>query len=190
MLNLILFGPPGAGKGSQADFLIEKFKLNHISTGNLLRRQIASETELGLEAKSYMDKGFLVPDSIVIGMIRTKLLKNKEANGYIFDGFPRTVAQAKALDELLDSLGIPITGMLCLIVEKKELIDRLLYRGITSGRPDDQDVSVIENRIKVYQEKTEPLRDYYMAQNKYHCVEGTGSVEDIAQRLIETISTI
>ncbi|HAQ21755.1 MAG TPA: adenylate kinase [Prolixibacteraceae bacterium] len=190
MLNLILFGPPGAGKGTQADFLIEKFKLNHISTGNLLRRQIASGTELGLAAKSYMDKGFLVPDSIVIGMIRTKLLKNKEANGYVFDGFPRTVAQAKSLDDLLSENGMAISGMLCLEVEKKELIDRLLYRGITSGRPDDQDVSIIENRIQVYTEKTMPLKDYYKAQNKYYRVDGTGSVEKIAQRLIETISTL
>jgi len=190
MLNLVLFGPPGAGKGTQADFLIEKFKLNHLSTGDLLRNQIAAETELGLEAKRYIDKGFLVPDSIVIGMIKTILQENKEANGYIFDGFPRTVAQAKALDELLDEHNIPVSGMLCLLVEKDELINRLLTRGKTSGRPDDQDVSIIENRIQIYHEKTEPLRDYYKAQNKYYRIDGTGSIEEIAQRLIETVSTL
>jgi adenylate kinase len=190
MLNLVLFGPPGAGKGTQADFLIEKFRLIHLSTGDLLRCQIAAETTLGVEAKSYMDKGFLVPDSIVIGMIKSILNENKGANGYIFDGFPRTVAQAKALDELLDEYKTPVSGMLCLLVENEELINRLLFRGKTSGRPDDQDVSIIENRIKIYHEKTSPLRDYYRAQNKYYKIDGTGSVEEIAQRLCTTVSTL
>lgn len=190
MLNLVLFGPPGAGKGTQADFLIERFNLIHLSTGDLLRSQIAAETLLGLEAKSYMDKGFLVPDSIVIGMIRAKLQENKDAKGFIFDGFPRTVAQAKALDELLHEYNTPVSGLVCLLVEKEELINRLLGRGKTSGRPDDQDVSIIENRIHIYHEKTEPLRDYYKAQNKYYKIDGTGSVEEIAQRLIDTVSTL
>lgn len=190
MLNLVLFGPPGAGKGTQADFLIEKFKLIHLSTGDLLRSQIAAETVLGLEAKSYMDKGFLVPDSIVIGMIKSRLQENKNAEGYIFDGFPRTVAQAKALDELLDENQTPVSGMLCLLVEKEELVNRLLSRGKTSGRPDDQDVSIIENRIQIYHDKTEPLRDYYKAQNKYFKIDGTGSIEEIAQRLNETVSSL
>ena len=190
MLNLILFGPPGAGKGTQADFLIEKFNLIHLSTGDLLRSQIAAQTELGLEAKSYIDKGFLAPDSIVIGMIKSKLQENKDANGYIFDGFPRTVAQAKILDELLEKNGTPVSGMLCLLVENDELINRLLSRGKTSGRPDDQDVSIIENRIQIYHDKTEPLRDYYKAQNKYFKIDGTGSIEEIAQRLYETVSTL
>jgi len=190
MLNIVLFGPPGAGKGTQADFLIEKFRLIHLSTGDLLRSQIAAETTLGVEAKSYMDKGFLVPDSIVIGMIKSILNENKGANGYIFDGFPRTVAQAKALDELLDEYKTPVSGMLCLLVENEELIKRLLFRGKTSGRPDDQDVSIIENRISIYQEKTAPLRDYYRAQNKYYKIDGTGTVEEIAQRLCDTVSTL
>jgi adenylate kinase len=190
MLNLVLFGPPGAGKGTQADFLIEEFKLIHLSTGDLLRSQIASETTLGVEAKSYMDKGFLVPDSIVIGMIRSKLQENEDANGYIFDGFPRTVEQAKALDELLHEHNTAISGMVCLLVEKEELINRLLSRGKTSGRPDDQDVAIIENRIQIYHEKTEPLRDYYKAQNKYYKIDGTGSVEEIAERLIKTASEL
>jgi adenylate kinase len=190
MLNLVLFGPPGAGKGTQADFLIEKFKLIHLSTGDLLRSQIAAETPLGLEAKSYMDKGFLVPDSIVIGMIKSKLSETKDANGYIFDGFPRTVEQAKALDELLNENKTPVSGMVCLLVGKDELVKRLLFRGKTSGRPDDQDVSIIENRISIYHEKTSPLRDYYSAQNKYYKIDGTGSVEEIAQRLIDTVATL
>lgn len=188
MLNLVLFGPPGAGKGTQADFLIEKFKLIHISTGDLLRSQIEAGTDLGLEAKSYMDKGFLVPDSIVIGMINSILKTNKDSNGYIFDGFPRTVAQAQALDELLNGNGTPISGMLSLEVEKEELISRLLLRGKTSGRSDDQDVSIIENRIQVYNEKTMPIKDYYQAQNKCHNIHGMGSIEEISKRLIDTVS--
>jgi len=190
MLNLVLFGPPGAGKGTQSDFLIEKFKLIHLSTGDLLRTQIAAETTLGIEAKSYMDKGFLVPDSIVIGMIKSKLAECKDANGYIFDGFPRTVEQAKALDVLLNEIGTPVSGMICLFVEEKELINRLLFRGKTSGRPDDQDVSIIENRIRIYHEKTEPLRSFYSAQNKYFKINGMGSVEEIAHRLIDTVSSL
>ena len=190
MLNLVLFGPPGAGKGTQADFIIEKFDLIHLSTGDLLRSQIAAETELGLEAKIYIDKGFLAPDSIVISMIKSKLKENKEANGFIFDGFPRTVAQAKALDVLLEENDISVSGMLCLSVEKEEIVSRLTNRGKTSGRPDDQDVSIIENRIRIYHEKTEPIRDYYKAQQKYHKINGTGSVGEIAQRLTETVSTL
>jgi adenylate kinase len=188
MLNLVLFGPPGAGKGTQADFLIERFKLIHISTGDLLRSQIEAGTELGQEAKAYMDRGFLVPDSIVIGMIRTIVKDNEDARGFIFDGFPRTVAQAKALDELLNENGTPISGMLCLEVEKEELINRLLLRGKTSGRPDDQEVNIIENRIQVYQEKTMPIQEYYQAQNKCHKINGMGSIDEIAQRLINTVS--
>ncbi len=190
MLNLVLFGPPGAGKGTQADFLIEKFSLIHLSTGDLLRSQIAAETTLGVEAKSYMNKGFLVPDSIVIGMIKEKIQGNKDANGYIFDGFPRTVAQAKALDDLLNENGTPVSGMLCLEVEKQELINRLLSRGKTSGRPDDQDVSIIENRILEYNNKTMPLKDYYLPQGKCFKIHGMGSVEEIAQRLIDTVSVL
>jgi adenylate kinase len=190
MLNLVLFGPPGAGKGTQADLLIEKFNLLHLSTGDLLRSQIAAETELGIEAKIYIDKGFLAPDSIVISMIKSRLKEATNALGFIFDGFPRTVAQAKALDELLEENGTPVSGMLCLSVEKDELINRLTNRAKTSGRPDDQEVSIIENRIQIYHEKTEPLRDYYRAQKKYYKIDGQGSVEIIAQRLIDTIASL
>ena len=190
MLNLVLFGPPGAGKGTQSDFLIEYFKLIHISTGDLLRSQIAAQTEMGMEAKSYMDKGFLVPDQIVIGMIKSLLQENEGAKGYIFDGFPRTAEQALALDDLLNEMGTPISGMISLRVEKQELINRLLSRGLTSGRSDDQDISIIENRIQQYNDKTLPLVNYYSAQNKYYEIDGMGTIEEIAQRLINTVSSL
>lgn len=187
MLNIVLFGPPGAGKGTQAEFLISSYNLIHLSTGDLLRNEIAAGTSLGMEAKSYMDKGELVPDKVVIGMIENKLEANRDAKGFIFDGFPRTTDQAKALDELLDRKGTPITAMLSLEVEKQELIDRLLSRGKVSGRADDQDRSVIENRISVYNEKTSPLIDYYKKQDKYYGINGMGSIADIACRLKEVI---
>ena len=190
MLNIVLFGAPGAGKGTQSDFLIEKFKLIHLSTGDLLRSQIASKTELGIEAKSLIDNGFLASDSIVIGMIKSKLQENADANGYIFDGFPRTVEQAVALDVLLEEMGTSVSGMLCLCVDKQELVDRILRRGKTSGRPDDQDISIIENRIKIYNEKTKPLENYFKAQNKYFKINGIGSVEEIAQRLCDTVAAL
>ena len=183
MLNLVLFGPPGAGKGTQAEFLINSFGLNHLSTGDLLRSEIAAGTKLGLEAKSFMDKGELVPDAVVIGMIKSKLESNKDAKGFIFDGFPRTVEQAKALDKLLNENETPISGMLSLEVEKQELINRLLSRGKISGRADDQDESVIENRINVYSEKTLPLIEYYKPQGKHFGIDGMGTIDEIAGRL-------
>ena len=189
MLNIVLFGPPGAGKGTQAEFLIRDWELIHLSTGNLLRSEIAASTFLGLEAKSFMDKGELVPDDVVIGMIRNKLMENQNAKGFVFDGFPRTVAQAEALDKALESLGIPVSGMLSLEVEKEELITRLFNRGIKSGRADDQDSEIIENRIQVYEEKTSPLKEYYKMQNKYHVIKGIGAIEEIAERLSEVIKT-
>jgi adenylate kinase len=189
MLNIVLFGPPGAGKGTQADFLIEKYKLRHLSTGDILRKQITEQTKLGLEAKSFMDQGFLVPDSIVIGMIKSILLEDQDAKGFLFDGFPRTVEQAVALDQLLNENATPISGMCCLSVEKEELVNRLLLRGKTSGRPDDQDVSIIENRIQVFNEKTMPIIDYYLEQKKYYKIDGMGSVEQITKRLTDTIAS-
>ena len=190
MLNLVLFGPPGAGKGTQAEFLIESFQLDHLSTGDLLRSEMAAGTKLGLEAKSYMEKGELVPDAVVIGMIASKLESNKESKGYIFDGFPRTVDQAKALDQLLNKNGTPISAMLSLEVEKQELIDRLLNRGKSSGRADDQDQSVIENRINVYNEKTLPLIEYYKPQGKHFGINGMGTIDDIAGRLKDVIKKL
>ncbi len=190
MLNLVLFGPPGAGKGTQAEFLIESFGLNHLSTGDLLRSEIAAGTKLGLEAKSFMEKGELVPDAVVIGMIKSKLENNKAAKGFIFDGFPRTVEQAKALDVLLNENGTPISGMLSLEVEKNELVKRLLLRGKDSGRPDDQDQSIIENRINVYNEKTLPLIEYYRPQGKHFGIDGMGTIADIAGRLKDVVEKL
>lgn len=190
MLNLILFGPPGAGKGTQAEFLIKSFGLIHLSTGDLLRNEIASQTELGQEAQKFMDKGELVPDSVVIGMIKNKIASSNHAKGFIFDGFPRTVAQAKALDQLLDEHNTPIKGMLCLEVEKDELIHRLLNRGKTSGRPDDQDVWIIQNRISVYNRKTAPIKEYYAAQNRHYDIDGMGTIDEIANRLTETVRSL
>ncbi|HNX79170.1 MAG TPA: adenylate kinase [Prolixibacteraceae bacterium] len=190
MLNLILFGPPGAGKGTQAEFLINSYQLIHLSTGDLLRSEIAGQTRLGLEAKAFMDKGELVPDAVVIGMIKSKLENNKTAKGFIFDGFPRTVDQAKALDELLNGNETPVCGMLSLEVERQELINRLLGRGLVSGRSDDQDQSVIENRINVYNDKTAPLIAYYQAQNKHFGINGMGTIPEIAERLKQTVDNI
>lgn len=190
MLNLILFGPPGAGKGTQAEFLIENFGLIHLSTGDLLRNEIATGTKLGIEAKTIMDKGELVPDSVVIGMIKNKFAENTNTKGFIFDGFPRTVAQAEALDTLLNNNNTPVSAMLSLEVEKNELVVRLLNRGKTSGRSDDQDKSIIENRITEYNNKTLPLKNYYTAQNKYFCIEGMGSIDEIASRLSQTIKLL
>ncbi len=190
MLNLVLFGPPGAGKGTQAQFLIENFGLIHLSTGDLLREEIAGKTALGLQAKEKMDRGELVPDEIVIGMIKSKLDGNKTAKGFIFDGFPRTVPQAVALDELLNQYNAPVSAMLCLEVPKQELIDRLLNRGLTSGRSDDQDTSIIENRINVYNEKTAPIIGYYEKAGKYFPIHGVGTIEEIASRLKETVEVL
>ena len=190
MLNIVLFGPPGAGKGTQAEFLIKSFGLIHLSTGDLLRSEITAGTKLGLEAKAFMDKGELVPDAVVIGMIKSKLEANKNAKGFIFDGFPRTVDQAKALDELLNANGTPISGMLSLEVEKQELIDRLLSRGKISGRADDQDQSIIENRINVYNEKTSPLIEYYKKQGKHFGINGMGTIDEIAERLKEVVEKL
>ena len=187
MLNLVLFGPPGAGKGTQSERLIEKYKLVHLSTGDILRSEIAAGTELGMKAKKLMDAGMLVPDEVVIGMIDSKLEANKNAIGFIFDGFPRTIAQAEALDELLSEKKSSITMMLALEVEKEELIKRLLNRGKDSGRADDQNAEIIEKRIEEYNNKTAPLKDYYDKQNKLKVIKGVGGIEAIFQKLCEAI---
>jgi adenylate kinase len=179
MLNLVLFGPPGAGKGTQSQKLIEKFGLIHLSTGDLLRGEISEGTELGLEAKKLMDEGVLVPDSVVIGMISNKLDANKDEKGFIFDGFPRTVAQAEALDDLLKSKDSEISGMIALEVTDIELEQRLLLRGKSSGRPDDANPEVIRKRIKEYNDKTAPVAGYYKNQNKFKSINGIGSIEEI-----------
>ena len=187
MLNLVLFGPPGAGKGTQSEKLIAKYNLVHLSTGDILRSEIASGTALGLEAKKLMDQGILVPDAVVIGMIESKVDASKGARGFIFDGFPRTTAQAEALDKLLQSKGTGIHRMLALEVPKEELIKRLLNRGKDSGRADDQNESIIEKRIDEYNNKTAPLKNYYTAQNKFRGILGVGSVDDIFVRLSKEV---
>lgn len=182
-LNIVLFGPPGAGKGTQSAMLIEKYKLMHLSTGDILRGEIVAGTTLGKEAKSLIDQGLLVPDTVVIGMIENKLDQNPNAQGFIFDGFPRTVAQARALDGLLTDRQTGITVMLALEVDDEELTKRLLSRGKQSGRSDDQDPAIIENRIKEYNNKTAPLKDFYREQSKLRVVNGVGSIDDIFNTL-------
>jgi adenylate kinase len=187
MLNLVLFGPPGAGKGTQSAFLVDHYKLIHLSTGDLLRAEISEGTPLGLEAKSLMDKGELVPDSVVIGMIRNKIAANKSANGFIFDGFPRTIPQAEALDALLVENETGITAMLSLSVPEEELVKRLLLRGKDSGRSDDKDESIIRNRINEYNKKTAPVADYYNNQGKLRHIHGVGTISDITESLMKAI---
>jgi adenylate kinase len=179
MLNLVLFGPPGAGKGTQSQKLIEKHGLIHLSTGDLLRGEIAQGTTLGLEAKKLMDEGMLVPDEVVIGMISNKLDANKDAEGFIFDGFPRTVAQAEALDQLLRSKESAISGMIALEVNDDELEHRLLLRGKDSGRADDANPEVIRKRIKEYNDKTAPVANFYKNQDKFTSINGIGSIDQI-----------
>ncbi|MFI1771792.1 adenylate kinase [Thalassobellus citreus] len=190
MTNLVLFGPPGAGKGTQAEFLKEKYNLVHISTGDVFRFNIKNETALGMLAKSYIDKGELVPDQVTIDMLNAEVEKNADANGFIFDGFPRTNAQADALGELLDSKDSQINAMIALEVDDEILVERLLGRGKTSGRADDADESIIRNRITEYYNKTAILKDYYSALNKYYGVDGVGSIEDITQRISGVIDTL
>ena len=187
MFNLILFGPPGSGKGTQSEKLVEKYGLIHLSTGNLLREEIAAKTPLGLEAKSFMDKGQLVPDEVVIGMIDSSLEHHKEAQGFLFDGFPRTVAQAQALDKLLELKKTNIATVLALDVNEEELIKRLLNRGKTSGRSDDVDESVIKKRLTVYNNETTPVADHYKKAKKFQQVKGEGTVDEIFSSLSEAI---
>jgi adenylate kinase len=187
MLNIVLFGPPGAGKGTQAVNLIDKYKLLHLSTGDILRGELANKSSLGLEAKKFMDKGELVPDEVVIGMIEVKLDQNAGAKGFIFDGFPRTKAQAGALDKLLEKKKTAISIMVALEVKKQELIDRLMSRGKVSGRVDDQDITIIENRIAVYNRETSPVIDYYNAQGKFKSVDGMGTIEEIFARICQAV---
>ena len=190
MLNIVLFGPPGCGKGTQSAKLIEKYKLVHLSTGDILRHEIANKTSLGLEAKKIMDQGILVPDEVVIGMISAKLDANKNANGFIFDGFPRTQAQAAALDKLLSEKGTLIKGMIALDVDYVELVRRILHRGKDSGRADDKDPVIIGKRVDEYNNKTAPLIEYYKTQNKFHPVKGNGTIEEIFLKLCEVIDNL
>ena len=187
MFNLILFGPPGSGKGTQSDNLVEKYGLIHLSTGNLLRGEIACKTPLGIEAQNFMDKGQLVPDEVVIGIIGNCLDDHRDAKGFLFDGFPRTVAQAQALDKLLELKKTSINLVLALEVSENELIKRLLNRGKTSGRSDDIDETVIKKRLAVYKNETAPVADYYKRMKKYLAVKGEGTVDEIFDSICKAI---
>ena len=187
MLNLVLFGPPGAGKGTQSENLINKYNLVHLSTGDILRSEIARGTDLGRKAKDIMDKGELVSDDIVIGMIDSKLDANPNAKGFIFDGFPRTAAQAVALDDLLQKKGTGISAMIALEVDDEELTKRLLKRGLESGRPDDANETVIRRRIAEYNNKTLPLKNYYNEQGKFHSIHGIGTIDEIFKAITNRI---
>ncbi|MFQ3214016.1 MAG: adenylate kinase [Marivirga sp.] len=185
MLNIILFGPPGAGKGTQSEKIINKYKLTHIATGDLFRKHLGEGTELGKLAQQYMDEGNLVPDQVVIGMVDEKLKEGAGSHGFIFDGFPRTVPQAEALETLLKQKGQAIAGMIALDVPEEELKARIKERGKTSGRTDDQNEKKIENRIKVYLDETLPVANYFGLKNKFVKIEGVGTIDGI----FENIST-
>jgi len=183
MVNFLIFGPPGSGKGTQSVRLAEKFNLTHLSTGDMLRAEIASGTELGKKVSSIMSKGELVPDEVVVEMIANKVDSTKNTAGFLFDGFPRTVAQTVALEKMLNKRGMKIDIMLVLDVDHDELVKRLIARAEVSGRADDKDPAVIENRIDVYKEKTEPIIDYCRNKGIYKPVNGVGSIDDIFDRL-------
>ena len=190
MINLVLFGKPGAGKGTQASLLKEKYNLRHISTGEVFRHNIKEGTKLGQLAQSYIDTGDLVPDEVTIKMLRDEVERFPEANGFIFDGFPRTEAQAQALDNLMESKKMQIDATIALEADDEELLERLLERGKLSGRSDDQDAEKIRNRFEEYNEKTAPLKRYYKAQSKFHSVNGIGSIDDITDRLTQVIDNL
>lgn len=190
MKNLVIFGPPGAGKGTQSEKILQQYRLKHISTGDLLRAERNAGTELGQMANDFISKGELVPDEVVIGMVRNFIAANAQAEGFIFDGFPRTVAQAEALDEMIRDFDTQVHLVLGLEVVEDELVKRLLLRGLTSGRDDDQDEEKIRTRFREYQTKTFPVIDYYRNQNKYRGVLGMGEVEEIFQALCTEINKI
>lgn len=190
MLNIVLFGPPGAGKGTQSKRLIEKYNLVHLSTGDIFRANIGGNTDLGKLAKSYIDKGQLVPDEVTIDMLKSEVKKQPDAKGFIFDGFPRTKAQAGALDELMTEMNSSITAMIALDVPEEELKDRLRKRAVESGRSDDADPKVIANRIEVYKNETAPVKSFYKDQDKFYSIDGLGSIDEITERMFEKIEEI
>ena len=190
MINIVLFGKPGAGKGTQAEFLKTKYNLTHLSTGDIFRHNIKGDTELGKLAKTFMDKGELVPDAVTIQMLESECNNNPNSSGFLFDGFPRTISQAQALDVFLATKNEKITATIALEADDEILIKRLLERGKTSGRPDDQDEEKIRHRYQEYNEKTAPLMDYYKVQNKFHSVNGIGTIAEITERLSTVIQNL
>ncbi|MBS9522473.1 adenylate kinase [Litoribacter alkaliphilus] len=189
MLNIVLFGPPGAGKGTQSEKLIAKYKLTHLSTGDLFRAHLGQGTDLGQLARKYMDEGRLVPDEVVIGMVDDKIKNTQDSNGFIFDGFPRTVAQARALDLLLEEKNMSISGMIALDVPEEVLKERIRERGETSGRVDDQDEEKIKTRIQVYLDETIPVATYYKGQEKLTKIHGVGAIDEIFANICEVIDS-
>jgi adenylate kinase len=187
MINIVLFGKPGAGKGTQAEFLKSKYQLFHISTGDLFRHHISNKTDLGMLAQSYMNKGDLVPDQVTIDMLKDAVEAHSEAKGFIFDGFPRTSKQAEVLDTFLSEKSMQISATVALEADYDVLVERLVNRGKTSGRVDDQDEEKIRNRFEEYDNKTAPLRDFYEAQGKFHSVDGIGGIDEITHRLTTLI---
>lgn len=190
MLNIVLFGPPGAGKGTQSDLIKEKYQLKHISTGDLFRYHLSQGTELGLLAKKYSEGGGLVPDEVTINMLKEEIMKYPTVNGFIFDGFPRTTPQAEALDELLNSMDTSVSVMLALEVPEEELKARLAGRAKVSGRADDADPKVIQNRIDTYNRETKPVKDFYEAQDKLVSIDGLGSIDEITDRLYAALDSL
>jgi adenylate kinase len=190
MINLILFGPPGSGKGTQAALLEEKYNLHHISTGDLFRYELSNNTELGQQARVFMDKGQLVPDAITIGMLKNKLLSLRDDKGFLLDGFPRNLIQSISLDDLMKEMGLEITALVCLDVDEEEIVSRILNRGKTSGRSDDNDESIIRNRYKVYLDQTSPVFTYYKAKDKAAMIEGLGTIDEIFGRLSDYIDSL
>ena len=190
MTNIVLFGPPGAGKGTQAEVLKVKYQLVHISTGDVFRYNIKNQTELGALAKSFMDKGHLVPDGVTIKMLNAEVEKNPEANGFVFDGFPRTAAQAEALAILMEEKSSQINAMVALEVDDEVLVGRLLERGKTSGRADDADEAIIRERVAEYYRKTDILKDFYKSQDRYFGVNGVGTIQEITARLSEVFDRL
>lgn len=190
MINIILFGPPGAGKGTQSARLIEKYGLVHLSTGDVFRYNIKNQTELGVLAKSFIDKGQLVPDEVTNQMVKDFIARNNNDKGFIFDGYPRTIAQGENLDRVLEEYQANVTSMIALEVDEDELVIRLLERGKSSGRPDDQDEAIIRNRFKVYNDETSPLANFYAKKGKFIAVKGEGSIDEIFQNLCKAIDGV
>jgi len=190
MINLILFGPPGSGKGTQAAKLVEEFELLHISTGDLFRHEMGNDTPLGKKAKSYISKGELVPDEVTIGMLANKVIANPNVKGYIFDGYPRNVHQAQELDRILGEMGTAVSGLIAMAVDDEEIVTRILGRGKTSGRADDNDESIIRNRIEVYKQETRPVFDYYSQTGKSFEIDGIGSIDEIFNRLVTQVKAL